>query len=62
MIQEDAYMKDINKTKQELTDNPDFFRYLKEHVGNHPAINLSIKSFLDANYMKLNLEEISHYL
>ena len=62
MIQVEAYMKDINKTKPELTDNPDFFRYLKELAGNHPAINLSIKSFLEANSMKLNLEEISHYL
>ena len=62
MIRLDAYLKDITKTKPELTDNPEFFRYLKENVGNHPAINQSIKEFLEENHMKFNLEEISDYL
>ena len=47
-----AYMKDINETKSELTDNPDFFRYLNEYVGNHPAIKLNLEDNLTKNSIR----------
>lgn len=61
MIGRDDYLRDINKTKPEQTEHPDFFKFLKENAGKHVAINESIKTFLEANYMKFDLRVLSDY-
>jgi hypothetical protein len=62
MISRDDYLKDITKTKPNLTENEYFFEYLKEHVGDSVLIKESIKLFLKTNFMKFNLETLTEYL
>ena len=61
MINRDEYLRDLNKTKPSLTDNEYFFQYLKENAGKNPLVKESIKTFLEANYMKFNLEALTEY-
>ena len=62
LISRHDYLKDINKTKPNLTENEYFFDYLKENNQNSVLINESIKLFLEQNYMKFNLELLTEYL
>jgi hypothetical protein len=62
IISREEYLRDIYKTKPSLTENENFFQYLKDNIGSLPIINESITLFLEKNVMKFNLDIISNYL